>query len=110
VCPLQRLGINALLAQPNMAAAADAIGVLPRTMPRWFKEAAFAREYEAQMEELQHELWRGMLGVRREVWDRFLEFVRSKDERVALRATSWGGHRHDAGVPRYDGPDRRAGK
>lgn len=89
VTTIQHRGITALLTQPSMAAAAAEIGVHPRSLSRWFEEPAFAAEYEAQASELQQELWRRMLGVRGEVWDRFLELVRSKDERVALRATTW---------------------
>jgi hypothetical protein len=30
-----------------------------------------------------------MVGVRQEVWNRFLELLRSEDERIALKATTW---------------------
>lgn len=41
------------------------------------------------MTELQSELWRQMLAVRSEGWNRFVELMRSPDERIALRATTW---------------------
>lgn len=85
----QLRGIRALLTQPTLAAAATEISVHPRTMSRWFDEQPFNDEYYAQMTELQVELWRQMLGVRSEVWNRFLELMRSADERIALRATTW---------------------
>lgn len=87
--PLQLRGIHALLTQPTMAAAAQEIGVHPRTVARWLKEPTFRAAYLGQMTELQLDLWRRMLAVRGEVWERFLELMRSPDEKVALRATSW---------------------
>jgi hypothetical protein len=87
--PQQHRGIAALLAHPTITAAAAEIGVHPRTISRWLKENAFWTEYLSQMSELQLELWRQMLSVREQVWNRFLELVASADERVALRATTW---------------------
>jgi hypothetical protein len=37
--PLQLRGLNALLTQPTIVAAADEIEVSPRTLSRWFKTA-----------------------------------------------------------------------
>ncbi len=87
--PQQLWGIAALLTQPTIAAAAKEIEVHPRTISRWFREPAFMAEYVTQIRELQLELWSQMLRVRSEVWGRFLELMRSPDERVALRATTW---------------------
>lgn len=87
--PQQLTGIHALLTQPTFVAAAQEIGVHPRTLSRWMKERPFRAEYLRQMTELQAELWRQMLLVRTEVWRRFLELMRSSDEKVALRATTW---------------------
>lgn len=87
--PPQLRGMKALLTQPTMVAAAEEIGVHPRTISRWSKEPAFRAEYLGQMTELQMELWRQMLAVKSEVWNRFLELMRSTDERIALRATTW---------------------
>jgi hypothetical protein len=87
--PQQLRGVAAVLTHPTIAAAAEEIGVHPRTMSRWFKEPGFLREYLAQVTELQLELWGEMLAVRSEVWSRFLELVRSDDDRIALRATTW---------------------
>jgi hypothetical protein len=89
VTPQQLRAIASVLAHPTVAAAAKEIGVHPRTISRWFKEPAFMAEYVSQMSELQLVLWSQMLGVRNEVWSRFLELMRSPDERVALRATTW---------------------
>ena len=89
VTALQLRGIAAILSHPTISAAADEIGVHPRTMTRWFAERAFSAEYERQMAELQLELWRRMLSVRGEVWERFLELLASADERIAIRATTW---------------------
>lgn len=86
---LQLRAISAIMTQPTMAAAAKQVGVHPRTMSRYFREPAFRKEYLDQMTELQLELWRQMLSVRQEGWLRFLELLRSKDERIALRASSW---------------------
>ncbi len=41
--PQQLRGIDALLSRPTTAAAAEEIGVSPRTISWWFKEPAFAR-------------------------------------------------------------------
>ncbi len=41
------------------------------------------------MAKLQIELWRQMLSLRTEAWNRLLELMHSTDERVALRATIW---------------------
>ncbi len=87
--PLQLRALNALFTQPTIVAAAEEIGVHPRTLSRWFKERPFRTEYLGRMTELQVELWRQMLDVRAEVWDRFLELMRSPDERIALRASTW---------------------
>ncbi len=81
--------MSAILAHPTITAAAEEIDVHPRTISRWFKEPAFAAEYLGQMSDLQLELWRQMLTVRNEVWNRFLELTRSDDERIAIRATIW---------------------
>ena len=71
-----------------MVAAAEEIGVHPRTISRWFTRQRFA-EYLGQMTELRMELLRQMLGVRSEVWNRFLELMRSTDERIRRqRATT----------------------
>jgi hypothetical protein len=78
-----------LLTQPTLTAAAAEVGVHPRTMSRWFDEEPFAKEYDEQMTELQLELWRRILQIRAEVWDRFLELMRSPNEAIALRATTW---------------------
>jgi len=86
---LQLAGIHALLTQPTIVAAAAEIEVHPRTISRWMKERSFRAEYLRQMTELQAELWRQMLSVRNEVWTRYLELMRSNDEKVALRATTW---------------------
>ncbi len=85
----QLRGIAAVLARPTIAAAAKEIGVHPRTISRWFDEPAFIAEYVSQASELQLQLWSQMLGVRNEVWNRFLELMRSPDERIALRASTW---------------------
>lgn len=87
--PPQLRAIKALLTLPTTVAAAEEIGVHPRTISRWSKEPAFRAEYLGQMSELQIELWRQMLGVRSEAWNRFLELMRSTNEQVALRATTW---------------------
>jgi len=87
--PPQLRGVKALLTQPTTVAAAEEIGVHPRTISRWSKEPAFRAEYLGQMTALQIELWRQMLAVKSEVWDRYLELMRSSDERIALRATTW---------------------
>jgi hypothetical protein len=58
-------------------------------LSRWFNERAFVNEYGAHTAALQEELWRTMLAVRAEVWDRFIGLVRSDGERVALRASVW---------------------
>ena len=87
--PQQLRAIVALLTLPTTVAAAEEIGVHPRTLSRWSRDPAFRAEYLRQMSELQVELWRQMLGVRNEAWNRFLELMRSTDERVALRAITW---------------------
>ena len=87
--PLQLRGLNALLTQPTIVAAAEEIEVSPRTLSRWIKQHPFRTEYLGRMTELQVELWRQMLDVRVEVWGRFLELMRSPDERIALRASTW---------------------
>ena len=89
VTPQQLRGIAAVLSQPTIASAAKEIGVHPRTISRWFMEPAFIAEYVSQAGELQLELWSQMLGVRNDVWSRFLELMRSPDERIALRASTW---------------------
>ena len=61
--PPQLRAIKALLTLPTTVAAAEEIGVHPRTISRWSKEPAFRAEYLGQMSELQIELWRQMLGV-----------------------------------------------
>ena len=87
--PQQVRGINALLTQPSIKAAADEIGVHPRTISRWLREPAFHAQYVAEMADLQHELWRGMLQLRNDAWDRFRQLLESPDERIALRASTW---------------------
>lgn len=87
--PLQLRGIHALLTQPTMSAAADELGVHPRTISRWLKDGTFRREYREAMTELQAELWHQMLAVRGEGWNRFLELLRSSNDRIRLRATTW---------------------
>jgi len=87
--PQQLRAIVALLTLPTTVAAAEEIGVHSRTLSRWSREPAFRAEYLRQMSELQIELWRQMLGVRSEAWNRFLELMRSTNEQVALRATTW---------------------
>lgn len=85
----QLAGIHALLTKPTIVAAAEEIDVHPRTISRWMKERSFRAEYQGQVRELQAEVWRQMLSVRNEVWTRYLELMRSNDEKVALRATTW---------------------
>jgi hypothetical protein len=87
--PTQLRGIKALLTQPTIVAAASEIGVTPRTVSRWFKEPAFAKEYRDQITALQMELWNQMLAVRSEAWTVFLGLMRSSNERIALRASTW---------------------
>lgn len=87
--PQQLRGINALLSQPSIKAGADEIGVHPRTISRWLREPAFHAQYVAEMVHLQHELWRGMLRLRNDAWDRFRQLLESPDERIALRASTW---------------------
>ena len=87
--PEQLKGLAALMTQPTIAAAADEIGVHPRTLSRWMQEPPFRAEYMRQMNDLQHELWRQVLSARDEAWNRFLELLRSGDERIAVRAATW---------------------
>jgi hypothetical protein len=87
--PQQVRGIAAVLSRPTIASAAKEIRVHPRTISRWFDEPAFIAEYVSQASELQLQLWNQMLGVRNEVWSRFLELMRGPDERIALRASMW---------------------
>src|SRR5687767_6620255 len=87
--PLQLRAIVALLTHPTLAAAAKSVGVSTRALQRWMTEPMFLKEYLSKLEQLQLDLWRQMINVRQEVWDRFLELVRSKDERIALRAVTW---------------------
>jgi hypothetical protein len=87
--PQQIQGINALFTQPTMTAAAASIGVHPRTLSRWLQEPAVLSEYEQMRVQLQLETWHGLLAMRQEALARFRELVHSKDERVALRATTW---------------------
>lgn len=87
--PQQLRGLDALMTHPSITAAAATIGVHPRTISRWMREPAFRAEYVEQLTQLREELWREMLAVKEEVWTRFLQLLRSKDERIALRAATW---------------------
>jgi hypothetical protein len=86
---LQRRGISARLTYPTQAAAAAAIGVSEKTFQRWFQLREFRDEYFRQLDELLAEQWSMMAAARKEIWGRFMELVRSKNETVALRAATW---------------------
>jgi hypothetical protein len=85
----QLRGLDALITHSSITAAAAAIGVHPRTISRWMREPAFRSEYIEQLTQLREELWREMLSVKEQVWGRFLQLLRSTDDRIALRAATW---------------------
>ena len=86
---LELRGIRALIEQRTIVAAAAAIGVHPRTLSRWLRTPTFRTEFLAQLGEMQLAGWQDMHGLREEARDRFRQLLRSKDERIALRACCW---------------------